>query len=174
MSIQSILASLDAWLTTRLAPLDYDALHPGKVVQQNGDGTLEIVPDSPKLQTLSNVPLRAFPGVTIRVDVAEGPRVLVAFEGRDPSKPVAIPAWESPGLTRLTIEASDKVRIEAARFEVPGSVIMGDGLAHVLRTGDKVAILHPTTGVLLMTGVLAWAPAGPGEAAWPVNSTVIA
>jgi len=171
-----MLASLDKWLDTRLAPLDYDALYPGKVVKQNGDGTLEIVPDSPKLKTLSNVPLRAFPGVTILVDVAANPRVLVAFENRDPSKHVAIPAWESQGLFRITFTPSDRFRVESARIELPGSVIAGAGLAHVIRTGDKVVIAHPTTGVPLMTGVLVWAPGNPGagETAWPVNSSVIA
>jgi hypothetical protein len=83
-----------------VGPVDYYAQHPARVLAQNGDGTLELQPDSPRIPALSAVPLRGLPGVAVKV--AAGARVLVGFESGNPGAPVAM-LWEASGLLELTV-----------------------------------------------------------------------
>ena len=78
-----------------------------KVVAQNSDGTLELVPDSPLLPGLSNVPIRyGAPGM--KATVGAGARVVVEFENADPGKHV-VTAWDlSSPLVMLTLGGGDQ------------------------------------------------------------------
>lgn len=68
---------------------DYFALYPARVVGQNADGTIEVKCDSPKMPGMSKLPIRhGLCGVTA-IEVQTGARVLVGFEGAEPSKPYA-------------------------------------------------------------------------------------
>jgi hypothetical protein len=81
--------------------LDFLASYPARVVTQNSDGTLELVPDDARLASLSNVPIRyGVPGVTAKVPA--GSRVLLGFAGGVPSLPIAT-VWESGEPTEIVI-----------------------------------------------------------------------
>src|SRR5947199_8556008 len=84
--------------------MDYLASYPATAVTQNGDGTLEIQPDDSRLPSLSSVPIRyGVPGVSAQI--ANGGRVLLAFAGGDPAKPIAT-VWESSSVLSLAVTAS--------------------------------------------------------------------
>lgn len=70
-------------------------VRPGRVVQQNADGSVDLVLDDPAApRGLKNVPLRSpWPGVGLKVAV--GSRAQVAFENGSPTGPVT--AWWEPG-----------------------------------------------------------------------------
>jgi hypothetical protein len=81
--------------------MDALALYPCKVVSQNGDGSLELQPDSQALAAVSRVPIRlGLPGATVKVSA--GSRVLLGFEGGDLRYPVAT-LWGTSTLTELDI-----------------------------------------------------------------------
>src|SRR5690606_37415196 len=70
--------------------LDYSGTYPARVVGQAADGTLELLPDDPRLRGdgLKRVPIRlGLPGT--RCEVAAGARVRVGFDNQDPSLPWA-------------------------------------------------------------------------------------
>lgn len=86
-------SALTALIRHETRSTDYHALSLARVISQSGN-RVDVQPDSNHLPTLSGVPLFGFaPG--IEATVAPGSRVLVAFSDGDPSKPVALPAWES-------------------------------------------------------------------------------
>ena len=102
--VQAALAAIVRALVgnTLVGPcVDYLAQYPAKVVTQNGDGSLELVPDDTRLPTYSAVPIRyGVPGVSAQV--APGARVLLGFAGADPQKPIA-ELWESASVVSLTV-----------------------------------------------------------------------
>jgi len=84
--------------------VDWYAWYPARVLGQSEDGTLELRPDNPRVPGLSKVPLRlGVPGV--RVNVLPGARVLVGFEGGDPSRPVAS-LWERQSCVEIALDPS--------------------------------------------------------------------
>lgn len=93
--------------------VDFHALYPSRVISQNSDGTLELIPDSSHIKLPSKVPLRlGLPGVAVKV--AAGARVLVGFENGDEHTPVAL-LWEASGLTQLQlgVGATDGVALDS-------------------------------------------------------------
>lgn len=73
------------------------------VEAQNADGTLDLLPDDERIraQGLQSVPIRhGLPGV--EVDVPTGERVLLAFDGGDPTKPFAS-LWHEGQVTAVRI-----------------------------------------------------------------------
>jgi hypothetical protein len=119
-----------------LQVMDFVRLHPlfaAKVVAQNGDGTLELQPDSDVLPQLSRVPIRwGIPGVT--ATVAAGARVLVGFENGDPARPIAT-LWDSASVTQLNINA--------------GTIVLNGGASKVGRVGDPVRVTIPALSILV-------------------------
>jgi len=107
-------------LIKRETQTDYFALYPARVVAQNVDGTLEVRLDSPAMPGMSRLPIRhGLPGVTA-IEVQTGARVLVGFEGAQPSKPFAC-LWEGAGnMTRirltgvLEVGGTEAVALESA------------------------------------------------------------
>lgn len=128
--------------------LAYLKAHPCKVVGQNADDTLELVPDDEALggtlgNGLSRVPIRyGFPGVTVKVAV--GARCDVLFEGGDPSRPVAT-HFEPGSLDEIVLTASTKVTIAAPDID------LGDASGTVARYGDPVSV-GASAGALTFTG----------------------
>jgi hypothetical protein len=113
-----------------LAPTDYHAAWPAKVVSQSAQGLLELVPDDPRLKSINNVPIRyGVPGVT--ATVRPGARVMLQFEQGDPSRPIAT-VWESASLISVTVKA-DKVYIGDDTGDV----------RPIARTGDTVECIMP-------------------------------
>lgn len=122
--------------------IDYSRQYPCRVSAQNGDGTLQLVPDDVTLKGtgLDQVPIRhGIPGVS-RVLVASGTRVHLAFDAGDPTRPFAA-LWDSG-------------RALAVEF--------GDDAQDVARKGDSVEVLLPpavftgTVNGLAATGVVSW------------------
>lgn len=71
--------------------IDYHALYRCQVTGQAGDGTLSLAPRLSRLPPLTGVRLaQLVPGVAAQVS---GGDVLLAFEDGDPSRPVALAAW---------------------------------------------------------------------------------
>jgi len=86
-------SALSALIRHETRGTDYHKLFLARVLSQSGN-KVDVSPDSGRLPTLSGVPLFGFaPG--IEATVTPGSKVLVAFSDGDPSKPVALPAWES-------------------------------------------------------------------------------
>lgn len=77
-----------------------------EVSAQNADGTLDLLPDDLRLRAegLQSVPIRhGLPGVT--VEVPAGERVLLGFDGGDPTAPYAA-LWHEGQVTSVSIGGS--------------------------------------------------------------------
>jgi hypothetical protein len=87
--------------------IDYLAPYAGTVKAQNGDGTLDVLPDDSKLPGLQGVPIdTGIPGVSFQIAV--GARVLFLFVGGDPSKP-RVTEWESASVTSVTVTSTNVI-----------------------------------------------------------------
>ncbi len=132
MTQDRITAAWQRFVESVIGPrIDYLASYPSRVVAQASDGSLEVVPDSPRVPGMVGVPIRyGIPGVTAKV--AAGARVNVAFDGGDPASPVAT-MWEPDGLLEINVTASTKITVNAP------SVILGTGERPVACVGDPVS-----------------------------------
>lgn len=99
-----------AALVARALPrLDYLARYEARVVAQSpADDSLELSPVDERIAGLSGVPLRV-PSPGTRVILSPGARVLLGWDGADPSKPFA-ESFSSGTTTRLELKA-DEVRL---------------------------------------------------------------
>lgn len=105
------LSSLLAIVRKVIAPLDYHAHYEVTVVAQNGDGTLELKPDTDRIPGLSRVPIRyGCPGMTVKV--VRGARCTVGFSNGDPGRPYAA-HFEPGSLEELTLTATKKIVLDA-------------------------------------------------------------
>lgn len=135
------------------ARFDYCALYPAEVQAQRSDGTLDLKVAGDSLVAPPSVPIRVgVPGLTVKV--VPGARVLLGFEGGDPSQPYAA-LWSADSLQELTITASVKVTIEAPDVSVSAttasvdaqSVTIAGGVMGAARVGD-VAVCGPFAGTI--------------------------
>lgn len=156
MSYDRIKDALIRFIETAMSRVDYFALYPAKVISQNGDGSLELRPDSTKLpQDLSKVPIRlGLPGVEVKV--AAGARVLLGFENGNPNSPVAT-LWEKHSLNEIIITAATKVTIggtgaektlKAETYRTAEDTMLG--LVQTAMT--QVAAAIPSIGTLIAAG----------------------
>jgi hypothetical protein len=100
-----LLAAFERILGRLTRRVDYTALWPARVVAQRGDGTLDLVPDSPRVAPCQGVPYRTLRGLS--VDVSAGARVLLGYEGGDPSQPYAL-AWELGDATVVRVNGGSR------------------------------------------------------------------
>ncbi len=85
--------------------MDHLALYPCRVVQQRADGTLDLEPGSCKVPSCKGVSIR--PGLTgVTVEVAAGGRVILGYEGGDPSRPFAA-LWTAGSVTAIKINGGN-------------------------------------------------------------------
>mgnify|MGYP000367240291 FL=1 len=134
------LARLVAALTRRV---DHLALYPCTVVAQRDDGTLDLRAEDERLGAPASIPYRTLRGLSVAV--APGARVLLGFEGGDPSRPVAL-LWELGDATVIRVNNGD---VKVAR----------DGDATV--NGTVSAITTPPAGTPPLTNlVLSYTPPG--------------
>ncbi|WP_394845192.1 hypothetical protein LZC95_50220 [Pendulispora brunnea] len=106
------------------ARIDYLALYSCRVVSQNADGSLELMPDDARVPGLSRVEIQyGVPGV--KAKVKPGSRVMVGWQNGDPAKPYAA-LWEPEGLELL---------------------ILADGSRPIARQGDAVQVLVTLPGM---------------------------
>jgi hypothetical protein len=103
--------ALREFIRNTIGSLLWYAQHPGQVVAQASDGSVEVKPDSPAVGPQKNVPLRlGVPG--IKVKVGPGTRVRMYYAGgEDGASEVAL--WEGDGLLELELDASVKVTVKA-------------------------------------------------------------
>ena len=134
MSLDRLKAALERTVQALVGyRLDYLAFYEAKVIAQNGDGSLELRGDDPRIGDLSHVAIRlGIPGITVRT--TPGARVLVGFEDGDPQKPMAS-FWDSGGILEVRL----------------------GGTAPVARVGDPVQFTLPSAPIPI-TGIC---PAGP-------------
>jgi hypothetical protein len=119
----------------------YLGLFPARVVAQNADLTLELVPDDSSLpRGLSNVKVQHGLGPGVQVKVAPGARVLLGFRGGKPDEPFAC-LWESGALQELVVSAAVRVTVDAPL------VLLADGAQGVARIGDTV-VAGPYSGTI--------------------------
>ena len=125
--------------------VDYHACYVARVVAQTADGALEVIPDNTAIPPMTGVSIRyGIPGVSAKVKA--GARVLVGFEGGDPSRPIAT-VWESAAVTELRITSETKVVVDCPSVELGA-----EGGAPLARLGDVVeSVLPPIT---LLTGTM--------------------
>ncbi len=82
-------AALDVLVRQATKHFDFYAIRAGKVVSQNGDGTLEIKLDDADMPGMSKVPIAyGVPGISAKVK--KGARVHVSFADGSPTKPRAV------------------------------------------------------------------------------------
>jgi hypothetical protein len=120
------------------APYDFFSEVRAKVVKQNSDGTLELVPQSPRLPGLTRVPIRnGLPGVQVKV--VAGAFVLVRFEDGDPGRPAA-GLFDPGSLQELTITAgaAGLIRVIAG---AGGTVSLDVGAGGAIKLGGDGAAL---------------------------------
>lgn len=147
-------AALAALVRAETRRVDYHALYPASVVSQDGaGGPLDLRPDTEALPPPQAVPLRVVNGV--KLTIPAGTRVLLGYEGGDPSKPYATLGPFA----------------EVSRFAVNGAS------TKAAREGDDVAsggTVAPPTGMLgWMTQVTAaLSVLAPGTVTTPVPTTL--
>ncbi len=137
----TLLAALERLLSRLTRRVDYTALWPARVVAQQGNGSLDLVPDSPRVAPCQGVPYRTLRGLS--VDVPAGARVLLGYEGGDPAQPYAL-AWELGSATAVRVNG---------------------GSTRAAREGDSVSVTLPI-GALIPPA----SPGGPLPAA-PITLT---
>jgi len=140
--------ALEAFVRRVMRRTAYHAQHVAVVQRQHDDDSLDLLPDSDDIRGtgLSRVPIRhGLPGVRVRVAV--GSRVLLTFEGGNPTAPRAT-LWEAGA-------------VEEIRFN--------DGSAPIARVGDPVRCFWPasvpvvgTLNGLAFTGTMTIASPGVG------------
>jgi hypothetical protein len=125
--VDRLKSGLLAVIRSAFPQIDYLAGYGCRVVAQNADGSLELVPDDPRIPGLSNVPIRyGVPGV--KATVSPGARVLLEFSGGNPAAPFAT-AWESASVTKLQIDATTvevngtAVKVTASSVQILGGII---------------------------------------------------
>ena len=132
------------FMRTVFSKTDYYALYPCRVVSQNSDGTLELLPDNAKMPSLSGVPMRlGIPGVSITV--SPGARVLLGFAEGNPQNPIAT-LWESGSVlsmgladaTSAVMRVGDSYTISGLTAPAGGGPVTGTATVVVVGTGSKV------------------------------------
>jgi len=128
----------------------YHAQYAAVVQRQHDDDTLDLLPDDEIIRGtgLSRVPIRyGLPGVRVRVAV--GARVLLAFEGGSPAKPRAV-LWESGAIEEILFDggSSPLARVgDVVTVFWPASVPVSGTIAGSPFTG-VLSIASPGSGVI--------------------------
>jgi hypothetical protein len=124
-----------------MAPTLYFGLFGARIVSQNGDGTLELVPDDPRVPQMSSVPIHY--GIPATAKVPPGTRCKLGFTDGDPAKPYAT-AFEASTATEVAIAGGT---LPAAR---QGDMVLSGGPTTLVAIGAPVPPPGPAP---LMTGV---------------------
>lgn len=103
MNYDAIKESLARLVRSLTARFEYQALRAAKVVAQNDDYTLELVPEDEAWPGMSRVPIRTgIPGCRFRVRA--GARVFFTFEGADSTRPL-VTEWDEAGVDKVIFKA---------------------------------------------------------------------
>lgn len=99
--------------------INYSQWYPSKVIVQQSDGSLDLLPDDPRVrgQGLTNVPLKTgIPGLSVKV--LPGTYVRLFFENGSPSEPAAALADHASGVLEVQLQASVKVSVIAPQINL--------------------------------------------------------
>ena len=97
----------------------YSRQYPAKVISQDADGTLHLLPDDDRMrgQGLTQVPMRhGIPGLTVKVAIGE--YVNLMFENGDPKRPVAALWPDGSSVLEVAIASAVKVTVTAPQIVV--------------------------------------------------------
>lgn len=131
-----------ALVESALERTDYHAQYVARVVTQDSNGLLSVVPDNNRVPPMTEVPIRyGVPGVSAKVE--SGARVLIGFEGGDRRRPIAT-VWESAALTELRIISKAKVTVESPDVSISDGI---SAAAPVARVGDPIDVVFDATAV---------------------------
>lgn len=101
----------------------YGRWYPAKVVKQDPDGTLHLLPDDEAVRGngLTSVPLlHGLPGATVRVAVGEYVRLF--FEDGDPKRPAAALWPDGSSVQEIVISSQTRVSINGVVIDPQGNV----------------------------------------------------
>ena len=107
-----VVAGLRALIREELGGLPYLALCGGQVVQQRGDGSLDVQMDDRRLPPLTSVPYLV-PVPAAKLTVRPGSRVRVSFTGGDPRCPVA-QLYEAGQAQKPVVRVGDAVAADTS------------------------------------------------------------
>lgn len=133
--------------------VDYLALYRAKVVAQSADfAYVDLQPDDDRIPGVANVPITlGLPGCTAQVSA--GAYMLLGWRDGNPTKPYAMPSWESgASVTKVVVTAT--------------TVYLGaeSGSEFVARTNDAIGVgtwTHvPAAGVGVTPCSLSYTPPG--------------
>lgn len=142
--------AIGAYVRTLFARIDFFAGYWCRVVAQNADGSLELLPDDARIPGHSNVPIR-YPIPGMKLSVAPGARALLEFAAGDPSKPF-VSAFESGTATKLEVTATE-VDVTAPTVNVTATTVtVNGGLFPVAKEGSP---LTGTAGPFALSGTVA-------------------
>src|SRR6478609_3719473 len=130
-------AALEQFLSGQRRDVDYSREWPCKVITQNPDYTLQLLPDDEAMKAagLDKVPIRyGIPGV--RAKLKPGARCHLAFAAGDPKRPFAH-NWES-----------NEETVESVEF------VAGERSAGIARLGDPVQVFVAPAVPIAIAGVI--------------------
>jgi hypothetical protein len=102
----------------------YGSQYPAKVVAQDADGTLHLLPDDERMrgQGLTQVPMRhGIPGLVVKAAI--GQYVSLMFENGDPKQPVAALWPDGSSVLELSLSPSVNLTVTTAQLALVGSQI---------------------------------------------------
>lgn len=117
--VNSPRSTLERFLGSIRRRIDYSREYPARVVKQNTDGTLQLVPDDDVVKGagLDKVPMRfGLPGIT--AEVLPGARCRLVFAAGDPSRPEVIAFEAGAALKSIQIEALVELKLKSIAVKV--------------------------------------------------------
>ncbi len=140
-------AALQKALRGKQQEVDFSREYPCKVVTQNTDGTLQLLPDDEVMRSrgLDNVPIRyGMPGM--KATIASGARCHLAFAAGDPSRPFVC-SWEYDPSKVTLVSVLDGGR----SFARVGDIVQGGGPGTVVTFWPvPPALPAPPNGAVIM------------------------
>lgn len=98
------------------SPINYSQWYPSKVIQQDPDGSLHLLPDDARVRGsgMQKVPLKTgIPGLSVKVQ--PGTYVRLFFENGNPGSPSAALWDHASGVIEVQLQASAKVTVNATQ-----------------------------------------------------------
>lgn len=139
--------------------------YPARVVSQAADGTVDLLPDDPKMRGsgISRVPLRhGLPGCTVRV--RPGSTVALFFEDCDAKKPAAGLWPNGSSVLEITVSADALLTLKAPAIQVQGNLSVSGAVS----AGSIAASSVSAGGVELKTHKHSGVTTGAGASGPPV------
>lgn len=159
-----VLGPMQSVIRDTMRETRFHRLYEARVIEQNGDDSLNVMLDDDSLPHMTEVPLRTFaPGISVRV--AAGARVQIAFEGGNPSKPAAM-LWQADATDLAELRIGANAHTPVAK---EGSKI--DEHYHTFALGVAYAGPFPVAGFTDNLGTNRTLPIpGAGASAVPIST----